>query len=216
MGRWGWEERGSVQRRGDLPRIHSWPSIKWGFPPAPTTAWDQPTLCLHLPGPLTHPGERQDKEQDEFFVHSFLYQRTTEPERQLHFPHLSGRWAGDLRRGRTCLKSSSQWMIGGVQDPCSWLRPRTFLFTLSPSLQRLHPFAKVMPVLTSYHGDRCQVTQWYRICLPMQETWVQSLGWKDPPEKEMATHSSILAWEIPWTEEPGGLQSTGSQESVTT
>ena len=39
-----------------------------------------------------------------------------------------------------------------------------------------------------------------------QETWVQSLCWEDPLEKEMATHSSILAWEIPWTEEPGGLQ----------
>ena len=49
----------------------------------------------------------------------------------------------------------------------------------------------------------------------MQETWVQSLGWKDPLEKEMATHSSILAWEIPWTEEPGGLQSVGSQKSQT-
>ena len=43
------------------------------------------------------------------------------------------------------------------------------------------------------------------------ETWVQSLGWEDPLEKEMATHSSILAWRIPWTEEPGGLQSTGLQ-----
>ena len=42
---------------------------------------------------------------------------------------------------------------------------------------------------------------------------VQSLGHKDPLEKEMATHSSIPVWEIPWTEEPGGLQSTGSQES---
>ena len=45
----------------------------------------------------------------------------------------------------------------------------------------------------------------------MQETWVQSLGQEDPLEKEMATHYSILAWEIPWTEEPGGLQSTGLQ-----
>ena len=41
----------------------------------------------------------------------------------------------------------------------------------------------------------------------MQETWVQSLGWEDPLEKEMETHSSILAWKIPWTEEPGRLQS---------
>ena len=43
------------------------------------------------------------------------------------------------------------------------------------------------------------------------ETWVQSLGWEDPLEKEMATHSSTLAWKIPWTDEPGGLQSMGSQ-----
>ena len=45
----------------------------------------------------------------------------------------------------------------------------------------------------------------------MWETWVRSLGWENPLEKEMATHSSTLAWWIPWTEEPGGLQSTGSQ-----
>ena len=44
----------------------------------------------------------------------------------------------------------------------------------------------------------------------MQETWVQSLGWEDPLEEDMATHSSILAWRIPWTDEPGGLQSIGS------
>ena len=45
----------------------------------------------------------------------------------------------------------------------------------------------------------------------MQETWVRSLGPEDPLEKEMATHSSILAWRIPWMEEPGGLQSMESQ-----
>ena len=45
----------------------------------------------------------------------------------------------------------------------------------------------------------------------MQETWVPSLGLKDPLKKGMTTHSSILAWRIPWTEEPGGLQSMGSQ-----
>ena len=47
------------------------------------------------------------------------------------------------------------------------------------------------------------------------ETWVRSLGQEDPLEKGMATHSSILSWKIPWTEEPGGLQSVGSQESDT-
>ena len=45
----------------------------------------------------------------------------------------------------------------------------------------------------------------------MLETQVQSLGWENPLEKEMATHSSIIAWEIPWTEERGGLQPMGSQ-----
>ena len=46
----------------------------------------------------------------------------------------------------------------------------------------------------------------------VQENWVRSLGWEGPLEKEMAAHSSILAWKIPWTEEPGRLQSMGSQE----
>ena len=50
----------------------------------------------------------------------------------------------------------------------------------------------------------------------MQETQVQFLRWEDPLQKEMATHSSVLAWRTPWTEEPGGLQSMGSQESDTT
>ena len=47
--------------------------------------------------------------------------------------------------------------------------------------------------------------------MQMYETWVQSLSWEDSLEEEMATHSSILAWRIPWTEQPGGLQSKGSQ-----
>ena len=49
-----------------------------------------------------------------------------------------------------------------------------------------------------------------------QETWVPSVGWEDPLEEEMATHSSIVAWKISWTEEPGGLQSMGCKESDTT
>ena len=49
----------------------------------------------------------------------------------------------------------------------------------------------------------------------MQETQVRSLGWEDPLEKEMAIQSSILAWKIPWTEEPGELQSMGSQKNQT-
>ena len=55
------------------------------------------------------------------------------------------------------------------------------------------------------------VTQRLKRLPAMRETWVRSLGRKDPLEKEMAAHSNILAWIIPWKEEPGGLQSTGSK-----
>ena len=55
------------------------------------------------------------------------------------------------------------------------------------------------------------VAQWLKRLPRMQETWVQFLSREDPLEKEMVTYSSILAWRIPWTEEPGRLQSTGSQ-----
>ena len=56
------------------------------------------------------------------------------------------------------------------------------------------------------------VAQKVKNTLAMQETWVQSLCQEDPLEKGVVIHSSILAWRIPWTEEPGGLQSTGSQK----
>ena len=59
------------------------------------------------------------------------------------------------------------------------------------------------------------VAQSVRNLPAMQETWVRSLSWEEPLEKEVATHSSILAWRIPWTEETGRLQSMGSQESDT-
>ena len=49
----------------------------------------------------------------------------------------------------------------------------------------------------------------------MQETWVQSLGWEDPLEERTATHSGVLAWRTPWAEEPGRIQSMGSQKSRT-
>ena len=60
------------------------------------------------------------------------------------------------------------------------------------------------------------VAQTIKIPPAMQETWVRSLGGEDPLEEGMATHSSILAWRIPWTEEPGGLQSMGLQEVLAT
>ena len=59
------------------------------------------------------------------------------------------------------------------------------------------------------------MTQMLKNLPAMRETWVRSLGWEDTLEKEMATHSSILAWGIPWTEEPDGLQATESQKNWT-
>ena len=69
----------------------------------------------------------------------------------------------------------------------------------------------VMLILLFFSSANVSVAQTVK-CMPaMQETWVQSLGREDPLEKEMATHSSTLARKIPWIEEPGGLQSMGSQ-----
>ena len=61
------------------------------------------------------------------------------------------------------------------------------------------------------HTRDFPVAQMVKNLPAMQDTWVQSLGQEDPLEKEMAIHSSILAWRIPWTEESGGLQAMGSQ-----
>ena len=58
------------------------------------------------------------------------------------------------------------------------------------------------------------MTQMVKSLPAVWETWVRSLGWEDPLEKEMATHSSILAWEIPWTEGSGRLQSMGLQKVI--
>ena len=67
-------------------------------------------------------------------------------------------------------------------------------------------------ILFVVYGNKISLVAQTVKCLPtMQETRVQSLGWEDLLEKEMATHSSILAWKILWTEEPGRLQSVGSQ-----
>ena len=71
--------------------------------------------------------------------------------------------------------------------------------------QKKHRFQKICDQVTSL------VAQMVKRLPTMREAWVQSLGQEDPLEKEMATHSSTLAWKIPWMEEPGRLQSMGSQ-----
>ena len=78
----------------------------------------------------------------------------------------------------------------------------------------MHAFCNWEARLSYHHlSFKCNHTlaQMVKNLPAVQETWVWSLGWEDPLEKEMATHSSILAWKIPRTEEPGGLQSMGSQ-----
>ena len=74
-------------------------------------------------------------------------------------------------------------------------------------------FQQTMVYLTSPYLNRASlVAQMVKYLPAMQETQVQSLGWEDPLEKGMATHSSILVWRIPWAEEPGRLRSMGSQK----
>ena len=100
------------------------------------------------------------------------------------------------------------FFIRSVQFSCSVvsnsLRPHGLQYTmrLCPS-----PTPRVYPT----HVWTSLVAQMVKRLPAMRETWVQSLGQEDPLEKETATHSSTLAWKIPWTEEPGRLQSMGSQ-----
>ena len=80
------------------------------------------------------------------------------------------------------------------------------------SLLKLKIFTQMLKINTmSNNLTASLVAQRLKRLPAMWEMWVQSLGREDPLEKEMATHSSILAWRIPWMEELGGLQSTGSQ-----
>ena len=71
--------------------------------------------------------------------------------------------------------------------------------------------SQVLSKYTDYNQWASLVAQTVNSLPAMQETWVQFLGWEDPMEREMATHSSTLAWKISWTEKPGGLQSMGLQ-----
>ena len=77
--------------------------------------------------------------------------------------------------------------------------------------QKLEIKVKTVNITYIYPLRAFLVVQTVKILPAMQEAWVQSLGQKDPLQKGMATRSSILAWGIPWTEEPGGLQSLGSK-----
>ena len=84
----------------------------------------------------------------------------------------------------------------------------------SSLLHRMCPpktYRIVLPVLSFTYTWHSLVAQMVKRLSKMRETWVRSLGWEDLLEKEIAIHSNTIAWKIPWTEEPGRLQSLGSQ-----
>ena len=102
------------------------------------------------------------------------------------------------------------------------IRSQCLLHSLAPELWTWQPISLVSHLILfdTCPSSRLGIPRWIsgkRIHLPIQETqetWVQSLGWEDPLKKQMATHFSILAQKIPWTEEPGGLQSMGFQRVI--
>ena len=92
----------------------------------------------------------------------------------------------------------------------------TFFSGYIPSSGIVGPCGSFIPSFfkeSPYCSPTSLVAQMLKRLPGMQETWVRSLGLEDPLEEEMATHSSTLAWRIPWREEPGGLQSMGSQRA---
>ena len=98
-----------------------------------------------------------------------------------------------------CNCAAAFWLLQGLEGKGREL-PSTEGPTLCQPLQKRGKFSSIL-----------WVAQMVKDLPAMQETRVRSLGWEDPQEKATATHSSILAWRIPWTEEPGGLQTVGLQ-----
>ena len=98
----------------------------------------------------------------------------------------------------------------------TWFEPLGSAMSQASAIIRLVPSSEFFSSVSQYCGLPW-VAHMVKNLPAIQETWVRSLGQEDPLEKGIATHSSILAWRIPWTEEPGRLQSMGSQkESDTT
>ena len=94
---------------------------------------------------------------------------------------------------------------------CIWLKAEQHIFKWFFLFKLCLLYKEIIQhlLLISYYRASL-VAQMVKNLPAMWETWVRSLGWEDPPEEGMATHSSLLAWRIPWTQESGGLQSMGS------
>ena len=102
----------------------------------------------------------------------------------------------------------SKWMASAWLSKISWPLMNCFV----SGLYILFPWS-ICLFTCQYHNWTSLVAQTVKNPPAMQETWVQSLGLEDPLEKDMVIHSSILAWRILWTQEPGGLQSMGLQKA---
>jgi len=99
----------------------------------------------------------------------------------------------------------NEYLQSVLHSISEWMPTKEFRVLKSLVLASECTFYQLSPSMAS-------LVAWTVKCLPtMRETWVRYLGREDPLEKEMATHSSIHTWKIPWTEEPGGLQSMGLQ-----
>ena len=119
-------------------------------------------------------------------------------------------------KGRECLILVQLEMSENKHNLFSYLSPGfprllQALVGSEPYSNRSHSHKQDSSVVLQSLVASSLVAQMVKHLPTMRETWVQSLGQEDPLEKEMATHSSTLAWEIPWMEEPGRLQSVGSQ-----
>ena len=111
---------------------------------------------------------------------------------------------GWLRRGHLPSAPCTQNILNSISLYVSTLEKNTVCMVAEPS--HVPCSERFFPA-----GVHCLCLDLdYKRLSTMRDTWVRSLGWKDPLEKEKATHCSILAWRIPWTEEPGGLPSLGS------
>ena len=100
--------------------------------------------------------------------------------------------------------------VHGVTKSWTWLSTQHSFSLEGPRSYCFQKAGYILNTFALWNLEKLLVAQTKNLPA-MRETWVGSLGWEDPLEEAMATHSSILAWRTPWTEEPGGLQSTGLQ-----
>ena len=145
------------------------------------------------------------------------------PGRRGSILHLSDGWQRFVNWSVGLLGDFLKPGVWAPFPPFVWPNPSSWeMLTSLNSITSQTTLRQLEILVTQFLQHKVVIESAFRIWLlwslrqsAMRETWVSSLGWEDPLEKEMATHSSIPAWRVPWTEKPGGLQSTVLQESDT-